>query len=552
MTVKTRRVLLGVGILATSAMLLAACGPSKNASTSGTKLDTAELKPYGKYKKPMTFTYGRQQRVKDSLAKGDTLTNNPATRWLKQETNITVKPAWEAADFTQKVSLVMSTGDLPDVMTVYQDQYNQLLQNGLLEDLTTVYKKAASPLVKKNIASYDQDVLKIASQDGKLMAIPSPYPYNEENILWIRKDWLDKLHLPVPETIDDLENVAKQFVDKDVSGTGKTVGITLSPTISGGDGSQMDAGLIFNQYNAFPSHFIKKDGKVVYGSVEPETKQVLQMLARWYKEGIIDKEFATRTDDEKKALLAKNMGIYIAPFWGLDFLNSYEADKNANWIPITGPVKEKGDKFISTHPAPVFRYVVVKKGFAHPEAVMRAINNVTDFLANTGKAAKFRQAEAKKVGMKDVSMDWYLAPIDVQITNAYKNKQGYDQLEKALKTNDPSILPAGGGDTYKDIKAFEKNRDPKGLSAYLGHVGVGASTENDKIDFVDLAYYGNTKTMVQKGANLKKLEDETFIKIIMGQAPISSFDTFVTQWKAQGGTDALKEVQTAVDKGQVQ
>jgi putative aldouronate transport system substrate-binding protein len=52
-----------------------------------------------------------------------------------------------------------------------------------------------------------------------------------------------------------------------------------------------------------------------------------------------------------------------------------------------------------------------------------------------------------------------------------------------------------------------------------------------------------TKTMESKWATLKKLEDETFLKIIMGVAPVSAFDTFVKDWKAQGGDQITAEVQ---------
>ncbi|MCI1686991.1 extracellular solute-binding protein [Schleiferilactobacillus harbinensis] len=543
-----KKIVFGMGAIAVAGLLLAACGAQNSADTS-TKVDTAELKPYGKYKEPITFTIGKQQRDRSSLFKGDTINNNPATRYLKQETNISVNIAWEAADFPQKVSLVMSTQDLPDVMGVYQDQFTQLANNDLLADLTEVYKKAASPTVKKNMSSYSQNMIKIASRDGKLLGIPSPYPYGEENMLWIRKDWLDKVGLPVPETLDDVENAAKTFIAKDVSGTGKTMGITLTPQISGHDGAQMDGDLWFNQFNAFPSSMIKKDGKVVYGSIQPETKQTLTMLARWYKEGLIDKEFATRTDDEKKALLAKQMGIYVAPFWGLDFTNSYEADKNANWIAIL-PVLKKGDKFISTHPAPVFRYIVVKKGYKHPEAVMRAINNVVDFNESRGSANAFRRAEAKKAGQPAVSLSWLLDPIDVQITNAHSTDSV--TMDKALKNNDPSGLKDSQINSYSLIKAYMDHKDRKGLETYLASQ-VGAKTANSKnVTFIDKAFYGQTKAMTQMGPNLQKLENEAFIKIIMGQAPISSFDTYVKQWKAQGGDTIVKEVQDAVDKGQVQ
>jgi multiple sugar transport system substrate-binding protein/putative aldouronate transport system substrate-binding protein len=55
--------------------------------------------------------------------------------------------------------------------------------------------------------------------------------------------------------------------------------------------------------------------------------------------------------------------------------------------------------------------------------------------------------------------------------------------------------------------------------------------------------YSQTATMDTKWANLWKIEQQTTLQIIVGKAPISSFDQFVSDWKSQGGDDILKEVQ---------
>ena len=65
---------------------------------------------------------------------------------------------------------------------------------------------------------------------------------------------------------------------------------------------------------------------------------------------------------------------------------------------------------------------------------------------------------------------------------------------------------------------------------------------NDKYIPIYNAYSGQTETMQAKWANLKKMEEETFAKIIMGKADISEFDTFVENWKNQGGDQILKEI----------
>jgi putative aldouronate transport system substrate-binding protein len=51
-----------------------------------------------------------------------------------------------------------------------------------------------------------------------------------------------------------------------------------------------------------------------------------------------------------------------------------------------------------------------------------------------------------------------------------------------------------------------------------------------------------TPTMVTRLSTLDDMRNETFTRIIMGELPISAFDTFVADWKRQGGDDITKEV----------
>ena len=89
-----------------------------------------------------------------------------------------------------------------------------------------------------------------------------------------------------------------------------------------------------------------------------------------------------------------------------------------------------------------------------------------------------------------------------------------------------------------------KTNLPRLVSLLVG----GASYVNDKYVPVYNAYNGQTETMEAKWANLKKMEEETFAKIITGKADISEFDTFVKNWKSQGGDQILKEINDELSK----
>ena len=89
-----------------------------------------------------------------------------------------------------------------------------------------------------------------------------------------------------------------------------------------------------------------------------------------------------------------------------------------------------------------------------------------------------------------------------------------------------------------------KNNLPRLVAILVGD----APSVNEKYVPVYNAYNGQTETMETKWANLKKMEEETFSKIVMGKADISEFDTFVENWKSQGGDQILKEINEELSK----
>ncbi|MDY3706923.1 extracellular solute-binding protein [Vagococcus lutrae] len=533
------------GVLVGMSVLLMACGKDSGSETAK-NLD--EYKPYGKYDEPVEYTIGKFQRDMNEMAKGDSLENNAATRFVEEKSNIKAKIAWEVKDYSQKVALSISTGDIPDVLIVNQDMFKELAENDLIEDLSEVYEKAASDEVKKRMDSYKVDPFKSTTIDGKMLAIPTPYYYYEHNVTWIRKDWLEKSGESLPESKEDLYALAKKFVDEDMAGNGKTIGFTAVEEVAGNFGSTYDLAPLFNENNSFPRQWIDKDGKVEYGSVQPETKEVLGELREQYKNGVLDKQFAVRTKDERDGALAENVGIYFGPWWATYFELKEAIKKNpeADWIPVAAPLNKEG-QFTTFTGTPVVRYLVVKKGYEHPEAIIRSLNLVTDFNFNmTDEVVKYKD---ENIG-KNVNYPWYYAPLDFKLDYADSNKDIYEALQKAVDTNDYENVPASLLSRAQQVKDYQEKgtADPDAWAEAKGSIdGVRASVD-PKTNFVDMAFYGKTKSMSTKWANLKKIEDETFLKIIMGEVELDEFDNFVEKWYATGGEDITKEVNEEVAK----
>ena len=108
----------------------------------------------------------------------------------------------------------------------------------------------------------------------------------------VRKDFLDKVGLPVPVTIDDWYTTLKAFKEKDPNGNGKAddIPLTLFLYTTG----QFD---IFKGASAFIGawnttyNFYQENGTVKYGPLDSQFKDFLATMAKWYKEGLIDPDF---------------------------------------------------------------------------------------------------------------------------------------------------------------------------------------------------------------------------------------------------------------------
>jgi len=125
----------------------------------------------------------------------------------------------------------------------------------------------------------------------------------------VRADWLEYLGLDVPETIDDWEVMLTRFRDE----MGATQGFV-------GQAAQNDPNGIINTF--LPAFGIRNtwfvDGnQIVYGPTHDNFRDFLELMARWYAEGLIDQDaFTTDRAAMDAAILSGTSGAVIGPGGG--------------------------------------------------------------------------------------------------------------------------------------------------------------------------------------------------------------------------------------------
>ncbi len=494
--------------------------------------------PYGRYPETVTLTRAQMTCAATQWENGDDETNNPWTRTALEEFNIRLEDAWAAdgSQYAEKINLSIASQTLPDVFWVNANQFKQVTELGLVADLTQVYEQYASDTLK-GIMDSDREAFESGKIDGKLMGISTQHfgVISQMNCVWIRDDWMQKLNLKAPETLEDVYEICRQFTQNDPDGNGvdDTYGLAVDKSL----GSLY---ALMNSYHAYPKIWLnKEDGQIEYGVIQSEVRNALEAFQGLYTEGILSKEFAV-ADNAKMTedLVSGKVGVAI---WGSSF----------GYAPGIDVIKNNGEEAIFKSYAlpsadaeavklaidwPVGNYVVVNKNCQNPEAAIKMINLYTR-VTNEGTAEEYN-------AFKNNERDWGAIPFQVQNPMADYNQ--YVEISAVQDSRDTSGLTPDQLGKYEHVIDWIDNKNPDSVGQYSQVSREGAygvmKPFVDNEQYVRTAYKGvSTPTMVEKMSSLDAMRDEVFTKIIMGE-DIGAFDEFVESWNSLGGEDITGEM----------
>jgi putative aldouronate transport system substrate-binding protein len=514
-----------------------------------------------RYAEPVTVYVGRDPGS-PAYPAGVDYENNAWTKYIKETYNIEVKAQFLVSgdDFRQRVTLAIASNDLPDLLLLGDRlQLNQLMLNGLAEDLTGLFDAYASPLFKAEAKTYGDTLEKSMYStfyDGRQYAISDLFLGAQDALFWVREDWRLKLGLPEPKTTQDFINLAKAFVDNDMAGRGMTVGMEVQNTIAGNYNSVCVVDPYFNEVGAYPRLWHPdSSGRLVYGSVTPQAKEALRVLRDMYTQKIIPQDFATR--DWQASLAAGYPGVVVGPWWIPIWPLNYtvQNDPNAIWQVYNWKGTRTG-KFHSYQQNWNTAWGVIRKGYAHPEVLIKLLN-----------ASCENQVSFDGESLTEEQKRQYDFVIPQSVNDAYKGTAGltwsYWPTNMALRFNDMVLMLANMQKLFVDrYRTGDRKFDDTTLNVisnvvkyengdrtfspwmdYQRYLGMQIEAQEFRtMDIKSIFYPYTTDTMELRWSNLQDLENESYYKIIMGTEPLDYFDTFVRRWYDQGGTRITEEV----------
>lgn len=453
--------------------------------------------------------------------------------------NFTHPPLGQQKD---QFNLLIATKELPDIIYYnWADAVGgpeKMIEDGRIIRLNELIDQYA-PNLKKIIES-DADVKKqISLDDGTIYIFPllklDALKLNATSGLIMRKDWLDKLGLSVPTSIEEWHTALKAFKEKDPNGNGKPDELPFTGNWGPGNLTKLhDFSPGFGVIGGF-----QMDGdKVEFGPVQPEYKNFLETMAVWYKEGLIDPEIITNDGKAFDYKVTNNLaGSYqggVFSGMGKYFNLMKETNPQFNLTGVPWPVSPDGTAYAT--------FNMNNKVLTYGEAItssadkdeLKSIVQWMDFnyspqgheLFNFGIEGESYTKEGDKITFTDTIV---------------KNPNGltYDQ---ALASYALSIMdgPLNQDSRYLDALLFnegqrEANAAWMKASSALTLPPIRLSTDE-----------ASTSTSIMSQVNTYLNEEMT--AIISGQKPISEFDKMVDTIKSMGIEEAIKVHQAAYDR----
>ncbi|MWV42762.1 extracellular solute-binding protein [Paenibacillus sp. HJL G12] len=402
-----------------------------------------------------------------------------------------------ANNIGEKLNALLASKDLTDVMFVeYLESapaYLSAVQQGAFWDLTPYIKDYP------NLSQYPESVWNNLKVDGKIMSLPRIRPLDGHMAMSIRQDWLDKLGLKAPTTMDELYNVMEAFTKNDPDGDGKanTYGLAfvgaptgLMPMFGAGNGWTQDS-----------------SGKLIPDWWTPQFKEGMAFLNKAYKAGLILPDFPVMKSTQlKEMLLQSKAGIAVN-----NIIDSYNYSQDLQ--------KVKPEAKLTAYELPK-----ASDGASH---YTQATGYYGQLLINK----KVSEDKLKKI---------------LEVYDYTATQEGYNLVAYGIKDKDYTVS-ADGFITQKEESKKLYDNSSSWLSGYFNKYaraeepGIPADIRDynhklvDSISQVSVADptigFSPSEVYLENGADWTKKKQDMMVNVILGKNTLDEWDTFVRSYQ---------------------
>ncbi len=531
--------------------LLAACSSSKDTSQSAetgkadggasSKQTTPENSGDGKVyplKTDKTLSYwmpfpGNVNGVKSKLD------DIPFFQEWQKRTGVKLKLTSPAINQEKEaLNVMLASGELPDMIEYNWADFpggpEKAIKDGYILKLNDLIDKYA-PNLKKYLKEHPDFDKQIKTDDGSYYVFP--FIRGDSSLLVfngpvIRQDWLDKVKLPVPVTIDDWYATLKAF--KDQLGVQAPLTFESTPTAL----SDLNNGAFVGAFGINRGFYIDDNKEVQFGPIQPQYKDFLATFRKWYAEGLIDKNIATVDRKTEDADIASGISgatiTYAGSGIGKLTPTLVSKDANAKLVAAPYPVLKKGDK-------PMFGQM----DFPYAKTGSVAITTTSKNPQLAAQMLDFAYSDEGHMffnfGTEGVS---------------YNMVDGYPKYSDLLMKNPDNLAPAQAMSLY--IRANYNGpfvQDKRYIEQYYTMQSQRDAafdiwnTDMAKHQMLPVSATPDESSELASIMNdVQTAVDEMSLKIILGAEPLDSFDSYVSKIKSLNIERALEIERSALKR----
>ena len=445
------------------------------------------------------------------------------------------------------LSTKFASGQYPDVLYVnsFSNFSTYTKQNILAAIPQEMLNKYMPNTINKITADY-KNLMKICQVNGVQYSIP--IGINDINqfreAMCYRGDWMENVGITsIPTTLNEFEDLVYRFTnnDPDRNGINDTYGL-----------SSTGLAMVYGAFGWQRKQWNEVNGKLVYSSIQPEMKQALALLAKWYAAGVIDPEFITGENTSSYWAVSD---AFIDGRIGYTGLGAYY-----HWMPRIGDYNEETKTYSKQQPG-VNVSVLAKKDAAAADKIKQA-QPVTGPNGKKGGVG-FSLPHSHSVGFSAHMADepdkmakvmtmyeywtssadnWFTARYGIEGEMWHYNEDGvpisdFAQWREKNYNGDVAISLPGIG-AHSVLECFV----PMEYVSIENKYGYDWAFQNGYDQ--NILRDQKCESFPSSGKyedSLSRIEDEAYIAIITGQKPVDYFDTFVSEWKANGGNILTEE-----------
>ncbi|MGM7698821.1 extracellular solute-binding protein [Microbacterium sp. A84] len=500
------RKLSGLALVTAGAVVLAGCSAGGADEGGG---ETAELK---------SLSIMAPYLVTNAPADG-----NEVQAALEEIAGVGLDITWVPnSSYGDKTNITLAGDDIPQVMVI-QGKDPGFVRNaeaGAFWDLTEYLDDYP------NLKTTFPEVQQSASVNGKVYGIFRARDVMRTAVI-IRKDWLAAVGLDMPETTEDLYEVAKAFTEQDPDGNGvdDTYGLII-PKWPGAIGSNSPYDVIETWFGA-GNRWTERDGELVPSFTTDEWLDAVAYEKELVDGGYVNPDYTTFDSAKWNEPFLNGKGGIIVDVHSragqlMNLLKESEPDGFDQYVDVAGNMTGP-DGELTAHPTTGYSgFLAIPKTNVRTEADLRAVLEVLN---------KLNSAEAGPVLNNGIEGETFTLDGDLAVAV----DDAPQELKDAVLSYSQLGMNVTGFQGYLPKQATEYEQE-----MYDKRKEIEASDSEHAVYDEAAAYV--SETYVSKGAQLDIIISDARIQFIAGQIDLDGLKDAVALWRSSGGDDIITEI----------